>query len=107
MVEKLKYNLDQSLQKIRERSEKLVRKKEMMKMRCLGALSTVTAIALLFVFYSINDIVGTEGKDSFYGSFMISREAGLYVIIGLLCFLLGVTLTLVLTKYVKNSKSRI
>ena len=95
----MKYDMERSLEEILERSKKLKKQSELMRTRIFGSVMSALAVAIMVILYDISGSYGTESMDSFYGSFMISKEAGLYVIVGMICFIVGICFTILVLKY--------
>ncbi len=99
---RLKYDMHDSLEEVLRRSRKIRKTKEKNLIRGLQTATAVLTVALVAVFYRTEEFLGTEATDSLYGSFMISRSGGIYVLIGLICFIAGVILTLWTLSYRKR-----
>ena len=97
-VFRLKYDMEVSLEKIRERSKKLKAEKQKKAIRWLSALSLLIFCVLTVTFYSIADILGTDAKGTYYGAFLISKEIGAFVLIGVAAFVTGVCITIILNR---------
>lgn len=100
----MKYDMERSLKEILKRSNSIKKKSELIKLKVMGSLSTLLAIAIMVIFYDITGSYGTESRDSFYGSFMISKEAGLYVFVGMICFIAGICLTVMALRYRRKDR---
>ena len=90
----LKYDIDRSLGEILKRGENLSRKKHRRSACIFGTLSGVTLAIMAVVFYSAADFSGTDLVSSTYGAFLLSREAGAYVLIAVVFFVLGICISL-------------
>jgi len=67
-------------------------------MRILKSSAALIVLFIVGTFYHVSN-VGVFGTDSGnYGAMAIGSEAGGYIIIGILCFLLGVILTMIAVK---------
>ena len=86
----MKYDIDVSVKEIQMRSKKLIIDRQKKTVGMLSALSFVIFCILTVSFYSMADVPGTAAKGSFYGAFLISKETGGFVLIGVICFVLGV-----------------
>lgn len=89
----MKYTLDESMQEFEKRLELQQKKKRKRTSTALfsgvGALSVMLVVALSAV---IDPTVPDQGESS-YGSFLLSQEAGGYLIVALIGFVLGILLT--------------
>ena len=89
----MKYTLDESMQEFEKRLELQQKKKRKRTSAALfsgiGALSVMLVFALSAV---IDPTVPNQGESS-YGSFLLSQEAGGYLIVALIGFVLGILLT--------------
>jgi hypothetical protein len=90
----LKYDIDRSLGEILKRGENLSRKKHRRSACIFGTLSGITAAIIAVVFYGAADFSGTDLVSSTYGAFLLSREAGAYVLIAVIFFVLGICISL-------------
>lgn len=89
----MKYTLDESMREFEKRTMMQQKKKHKRVSTALfssvAALSVMLVIALSAV---IDPTVPSQGESS-YGSFLLSQEAGGYLIVALLAFILGILLT--------------
>lgn len=100
----LKYTPDEAFYEIKQRSNKIIRDRKRMMCR---TLTVVCSVLLMMVVTGImimprKNTVTLAG--TLYGSFLLSQEAGGYVLVALLAFVLGVTVTLLCQKFGKNRK---
>ena len=98
----MRYDIDSSLGEILRRGEILAKKKHRRAACVLGSLSAVTTCLMLAVFYSITGPARAGVIGSSYGAFLLSQEAGGYVLLGLLFFVLGICFTLGALKFSKG-----
>ena len=99
----MKYSIEESLRQIETRSRKIRYRKQR---RNVGLLATMTALVLMVsiaVGYSLVGMKEPGSLESVYGSFILSEEAGGYVIVGVLCFVAAVILTLVCVRWKERS----
>ena len=98
----MKYTPDEALSQILRRSERIaLRRKRRSCQRLGGICSTLLAVLALSITVMPGRIAVTSAG-SVYGSFLLSREAGGYVLIALIAFVLGVAVTLLCLRYRKK-----
>ncbi|WP_405322887.1 hypothetical protein [Fibrobacter sp.] len=99
----MKYTRDEALNEIRRRA-KVIRQKRDRKIAHL--LATTACISLISLLAVIGKFAGSEisGMPGAYGSFILSASTGGFVLAGILGFVLGVSVTL-LIKYLKKNKN--
>ena len=109
--EKLKYTDDQALSEIARRSKAIREKKLRQTTTLLSGVSGVLFLVIVTVFAALPK-GGAQADGSVYGSFLLSMEAGGYVLVGVLAFCLGAALTLLclwinkLRKTTSDSKTK-
>ena len=102
----MKYSIEESLRQIETRSRKIRYRKQR---RNVGLLATMTVLVLMVsiaVGYSLVGMKEPGSLGSVYGSFILSEEAGGYVIVGVLCFVAAVILTLVCVRYKERNEQK-
>ena len=98
----LKYTPDEALAEIMHRSERIALQRiRRSSQRLTGICSALLAVLVLGITVMPERLAVTSAG-SVYGSFLLSREAGGYVLIGLIAFALGVAVTLLCLRYRKN-----
>ena len=102
----MNYDMDRSLDEIIKRSKRIKKQSELFKAKLMGSIASVLAVLIMVIFYDISGSYGEESRDSLYGSFMISKEAGLYVIAGLICFIVGICATVLVLKFRADHRSQ-
>ena len=101
----MKYAPDEALTEILRRSERVAwRRKRRSGQRLTGICSALLAVLVLGITVMPEKLAVTSAG-SVYGSFLLSREAGGYVLIGLIAFVLGVAVTLLCLHYRKNQNN--
>ena len=101
----MKYDIDASLKEVIKRGRTLSIKRHRTSAGILGAVSAITLGLILTVFYSVGDFTGPGMIGSDYGAFLLSRETGGYVFIGMIFFVLGIALTLGVLKIAEKKKA--
>lgn len=96
----MKYSTEEALKEINRRAGVILKKRER---RITNALATTAGITLIALFAVIGKFSAVEipESQSMYGAFILSAEAGGYVLTAFLGFILGVCVTL-LVKRLKN-----
>ena len=81
------------------RRSKIVRAKQRQRVKkMLEGVSVVLVVMLVMVMRQVPFTMNTE-SNGYYGTLMLGSEAGIYIIVGLICFILGVLITLITIKY--------
>ena len=100
----MKYTTDQAISEIKRRSRGIKREREKKLTKALMAVTCFIAIALVGE-VGLMTGPGFEGDiASAYGSFMLSPESGIYVIVAVVAFLIGVGITLLIKKLHKKGE---
>ena len=102
----MKYDIERSLSEILKRGENLVTKKHKRAAACLGTLSAMTACLMAAVFYGAADFSGNGMISSSYGAFLLSREAGGYVLLAVIFFALGAGVSLGIMRFNRKCRSK-
>lgn len=98
----MKYTTDEALAEIMHRSERIALQRIRRScQRLTGICSALLAVLVLGITVMPEKLAVTSAG-SVYGSFLLSREAGGYVLIGLIAFALGVAVTLLCLRYRKK-----
>ena len=100
----MKYSNQEQLNEILSRSKKLTERKEHRIMQSLY----VTATALTFVLMlCIGAFTGKHSmnKTSSYGSFLLSEEAGGYILVAIIAFVVGIIVATLIYKQRKGKTS--
>lgn len=100
----MKYSFDESFAEVRRRGDVLKKKNEQRK---VGAMSVATLCLAVLFFIAVlkcsgSPAMATEGN--VYASFLMGSEAGAYVLVGIIAFLLGAVVTLICYKN-RNKKT--
>ncbi|MCR5418235.1 MAG: hypothetical protein K6E84_04895 [Lachnospiraceae bacterium] len=96
----MRYTDEEALSEIMKRSSRALEKRREKACRALAATSAVLFVALLAVTAIFpGTAAGGDIQHAVYGSFLLSREAGGYVLASTIAFALGVTVTLFCIRY--------
>lgn len=82
-----------------KRSKVLKEKQRKRAKRILEGMSVTLVALLVFVMSKVPYSVGTDIESSYYGTLLQGRDVGMYIIVGLICFILGVIITMITLKY--------
>ena len=90
---------------IKETKEEIIRRSKIVRARqrqrvkkVLEGMSVVLVAMLVMVMRQVPFTMNTE-SNGYYGTLMLGSEAGIYIIVGMICFILGVLITLITIKY--------
>jgi len=102
----MKYSIDESMTEILSRGRKLKENNKIRRQMILLAVSAATILVLLIVtlYQYTGSGSGTAGTSA-YGALMVSDEAGGYVLVGVLSFIVAVIVTLICIKIADRNKS--
>ena len=99
----MKYSNDEAFEEIRRRGREMKRQREKMLTEICAAASGTLSLSLLLVIGLFTEDTAGTGAYSHYGSFLLSPEAGGYILAAVIAFALGVAVTL-LIRYLKKKK---
>ena len=98
----MKYTADEAFEEIKKRGRHLKLEHEVRLARLTGALSCVVSLALLgFVRVFSGSEMGSD-TSKHYVSFILSAKSGLYILLAVIFFVLGVSVTLTIQHYKKQ-----
>lgn len=101
----MKYTTEKALAEIMHRSEQIRVRKERRFCRMLSVAAGTMCAALVFLITVMPGMEAGSASGSVYGSLLLGREAGGYVLAAVIAFALGVTVTL-LCLYFKKRKNK-
>lgn len=101
----MKYTTEEALAEILRRSDQAVIRRSRRACRLLSGLSGALLAALALVIAALPEGPAAGSSGSVYGAFLLSREAGGYVLAAVIAFVLGVLVTM-LTLRLKKGKHR-
>ena len=99
----MRYDKDAALKEVLQRSEKIKQKRERRVSQLLSSVTAFLSVALLVAFAGLIGPAELEQAGSAYGSFMLSREAGGYVLVAVIAFTIGVIVTMLAEKRRKET----
>ena len=89
-------SVEETAKEVRKRILIIERKKKAKKMSAIYGSASAFVFSLMVVVMQRLGVFGAEeGEESVYGSFLLSKEAGGYVLVGVICFVLAVIITLI------------
>ena len=91
----MKYGIDEALAQIEARSREMKIQKKRKQTALLAGMIAVLLIMSSVAIYRRTGIKPVEEISSSYGAFMLSEEAGGYILVGVVSFTFAVALTLV------------
>lgn len=102
---RVKYSLDEAAGEIGRRRDRIIHHRKRRSLGLLATFSALTLFALGAAFYELTGFGETGGERSVYGALMLPNEAGGYILVGVLCFVAAVIITLLCIKYRSRSES--
>lgn len=90
----MKYTTQEAMQEIMRRSEIVAFRRNRKVCQRLSAAAAVLFAALVLVIVVFPGEAGTGASGSVYGSFLLSKAAGGYVLAAVIAFALGIVVTL-------------
>ena len=105
----MKYDIYEAEREINKRSAILKEKKKQKKYVARYSAASTAVFGLLVAVMLGLDVFGpAELDDSVFGSFLLSKEAGGYVLVGVVCFVIAVVVTLYCVRHAdKNNKKTV
>ena len=91
----MKYSLDDAVAKIAEKKDEIIYRRKRRNVGLLAVLTTLTVVALAAVLYENVSFEAIDGGYSSFGSLMLPDEAGGYIVVGVICFIVAVIITLI------------
>ena len=104
MRQNVKYSTDEAIKEIVKRGKKIRRKRADRITHALCACMSALVIILVCAF-SIFAGNGIREPQTYYGSLVFSSDIGLYVLIGVLSFWLGILVAVILVKKSHKNKN--
>lgn len=99
----MKYTEQEQLHEIMQRGERLRQRKERRMTRSLAASASALFVLPAACIGAFGE-AGYAGTTTVYGSFLLSAEAGGYVLAAVIAFALGVVVTVLLHRYKGRDK---
>lgn len=102
----MKYTSEDALSEIMRRGKQVVIRRKRHTCQVLTCVSVAVFLALVSVIVHLPASTSLAPSDSVYGAFLLSKEAGGYVLAALLAFMLGVAVTILSLHYKKWKNSQ-
>jgi putative copper export protein len=90
----MKYDQEEAVREILKRKDAFLIRRVKKTIRSLSYASAAITAMLVAVVVRLTDMGNAWTDQSVYGAFLLSKEAGGYVLIGVLAFALGIVFTL-------------
>ena len=100
----MKYTPDEAMSEILRRSERVALRRKRRSCQRLGGICSALLAVLVLGITVMPGKLAVTSAGSVYGSFLLSREAGGYVLFALIAFVLGVAVTLLCQHYRKKQE---
>lgn len=100
----MRYTSDEALSEILKRSEKIREKRRRRNERLLAGASGMLLIVLIVSITLLAGYTVNPATDSVMGSFLLSAEAGGYILVAVLAFALGIAVTFLCLKIRERNK---
>lgn len=98
----MKYEVDAALCEIIQRKKKLMLKREQLRFHFLSASSVAVSLAFITAITILGRVEQATSMYSPYGAFLISPQTGGYILVSVLAFSAGVTITLLAKHHKKK-----
>ncbi|MCR5684957.1 MAG: hypothetical protein K6G81_05975 [Lachnospiraceae bacterium] len=103
----MKYTNEETVNEVLKRSSKVRKEREKRAERVLAGAGTALLAALIAVIAFLPRAgEGAQAVGTVYGSFLLGREAGGYVLAAVIAFVLGIVVTLLLIKRRNHEQKR-
>ena len=102
----LKYTTEEALSEIMRRSEQIIIRRNRLACRALSGAAGALLAGLVLVIVLLPGETAVSYNGSVYGSFLLSQEAGGYVLAAVIAFVMGVIITLLYLRYRKRTKQK-
>ena len=102
----MKYESNEALSMIFEKSKEIRARRERRRAVVLGAATSVLAVLLIATVILLKGQTVSEATESHLGAFLLPSEAGGYVIAGVLAFILGILVTTIVLRCSEKRKER-
>ena len=100
----MKYTTEEALTEIMRRKNQIVLRRSRRSCQVLSGVSAMLMAFLLLVICMMPGSPGSAFTGTVYGSFLLSAEAGGYVLAAVLAFILGVVITLLIQNRKKQTE---
>lgn len=90
----MRYSTDAALSEVRARGARLRMRHHRRVTTALSSVSALLAVALFSCLYLLQPCSASAVRQTSFGAFLLSGEAGGYVLVGVIAFALGVALVI-------------
>ena len=97
-------NVGTTIRRVHQRAKELQKKRDKRLLQMSGVISSLLCIALLAAAVQIDLHAVVSPNSSFAGSSLLSESVGGYVLVGVVAFMAGVVLTVIIKKYVVSKE---
>lgn len=97
-------NIEDTRNEIIKRTVALRQEQQKKTMRALEVLEAALIIALIVVIQYLPNSKAGGNNAGYYGTLALESEVGLFIIVGIICFLMGVIITLITVKMREKNK---
>ena len=94
----MRYSTDAALSEVRARGVRLRMKHHRRVTAALTSVSALLTVALFACFYLLQPCSATAVRKASFGAFLLSGEAGGYVLVGVAAFALGVAIVIFISR---------
>ena len=106
----MRYPMDDAMREIMVRKDRIVRRREQARRRRLGGAAVLLALALVLTFSTLHlpsdPAAFARVRSSARRAFLLSAQAGGYVLLGMVCFGLGVCFTLLCSRIRERNRRK-
>ncbi|MBO4697362.1 MAG: hypothetical protein J5643_08800 [Lachnospiraceae bacterium] len=103
----MKYGIEESLAQIEERGREMKIRKKRKQAGVLALMSVMLIAVSAAAVYRRVGLKPIAESSSSYGAFMLSEEAGGFILVGVICFAAAVVLTLLCLRFAGRKKEPI
>lgn len=98
-------DIKQTREEIQKRSRVLKERQRKRTKVALQTMSVFLTAMLVLVIKQVSILPDATMQSEYYGTLMLGNEFGVYIIVGLICFLLGVVITIYALKFRNHNQS--
>lgn len=104
----MKYTTEEALSEIMNRKDRIIVRRNRFECRILSVVVGILSVMLISMFILLKDDPAETSSGTVYGAFLLGKEAGGYMIVALLAFVLGMAVVMLCQKYrrMKDSSSK-
>ena len=95
---------EEALEEILRKSDEIRRRREKRKLEILSACVVMLFAGIALTIYRFAGGIAGRAAETAYGAFLLSPEAGGYILVGVMAFAAGILLMVILQTYQRNRK---